>query len=97
MADNKGASSKVKIPCLDDKNYLHWSMRIKAHLCHKDVLKYILKPPVPLSGAAANAVAKKHAKTVDILMNFISETAFESVITPDNEDSPHGIWSQIVT
>ncbi|PLW07267.1 hypothetical protein PCANC_26494 [Puccinia coronata f. sp. avenae] len=64
---------------LDEKNYLHWSMRIKAHLRHKGLLKYILKFPVPLSGAAANAVAKKHAETVDILMNFMSETAFESV------------------
>ncbi|PLW49320.1 hypothetical protein PCASD_02649 [Puccinia coronata f. sp. avenae] len=97
MADNEGASSKVNIPRLDEKNYLHWSMRIKAHLRHKGLLKYILEFPVPLSGAAANAVAKKHAKTVDILMNFMSETAFESVITPDNEDSPYGIWTQIVS
>lgn len=97
MADNEGASSKVNIPRLDEKNYLHWSMRIKAHLRHKGLLKYIFEPPVQLAGAAQDAVAKKHAETVDILMNFMSETAFESVITPDNEENPFAIWTQITT
>ncbi|KNZ55427.1 hypothetical protein VP01_2682g3 [Puccinia sorghi] len=33
------------------------SMRMKAHLRHKGLIKYITKPPVPLSGAAANALS----------------------------------------
>ncbi|PLW26249.1 hypothetical protein PCANC_26631 [Puccinia coronata f. sp. avenae] len=97
MADNKGNSSKVNIPKLDEKNFLHWLMRIKAHLRHKGLLKYITEPPVPLSGAAAEAVNKKHAETFDILMNYMSETAFESVITPENKENPHGIWTQIIS
>ncbi|KNZ61831.1 uncharacterized protein VP01_13512g1, partial [Puccinia sorghi] len=64
-----------------------------AHLRHKGLTKYILEVPVPLAGAAAEAVSKKHAKTVDILMNFMSETAFEAVITPENEESPYEIWN----
>ncbi|KNZ54915.1 uncharacterized protein VP01_2818g6 [Puccinia sorghi] len=95
MADNEGALAKVHIPRLDEKNFLHWSMRIKAHLRHQGLIKYILEPGVPLSGAAADAVAKKHHETVDILMNFMSETVFESVITPENEESPHNIWTAI--
>ncbi|KNZ52648.1 uncharacterized protein VP01_3491g1, partial [Puccinia sorghi] len=58
-------------------------LRIKAHLRHQGLIKYILEPGVPLSGAAANAVAKKHHETVNILMNFMSETVFKSVITPE--------------
>jgi hypothetical protein len=72
-------------------------MRIKAHLRHKGLLKYILELPVQLADTAHDAVAKKHAETVDILMNFMRETAFESVITPDNEDNPFAIWNQIIS
>jgi hypothetical protein len=97
MADNKGNASKVNIPKLDEKNFLHWLMRIKAHLRRKGLMKYIVDPPVPLAGAAANAVAKKRAETVDILMNYMSETAFESFITPENEENPHAIWTQIIS
>ncbi|KNZ53853.1 uncharacterized protein VP01_3118g3 [Puccinia sorghi] len=88
MADAKGSAPKVNIPRLDEKNFLHWSMRIKAHLCHPGLLNYILETPVPLLGAAAKAVAKKHAETVDILMNYMTETVFESVVTPKNGESP---------
>ena len=97
MANINGALSKVNIPCLDEKNFLHWLMRIKAHLRHKGLIKYILEPPTALAGAAADAVAKKHAKTVDILMNYMSKTAFKAVGTPNNKDSPHGIWTQIIS
>jgi hypothetical protein len=96
MADNEGAAGKVNIPRLNEKNFLHWSMRMKAHLRHCGLLKYVLGPPVPLGGAAAKAVAKKHNEIVDILMNYMTETIFRSVITPENKDSPHGIWTNIV-
>ncbi|PLW56102.1 hypothetical protein PCANC_04656 [Puccinia coronata f. sp. avenae] len=66
MANNNGAFSKVKMPKLDKKNFLHWSTRIKAHLRHKFLIKYINKPAALLAGAAAKAIAKKHAKVVDI-------------------------------
>ena len=79
MANNKGASSKVNIPKLDKKNFLHFSMRIKAHLCHKGLIKYINKPPIPLAGAASKAVGKKQAKTIDILMNYMSKTPLVSL------------------
>jgi hypothetical protein len=97
MADIESAAGKVNIPRLDEKIFSHWSMRMKAHLRHLGLLKYVLEPAVPLSGASADAVAKKHNKTVDILMNYMTETVFESVITPENEDSPYGIWSNIVS
>ena len=97
MADNESAAGKVNIPRLNEKNFLHWSMRMKAHLRHRGLLKYVLEPPIPLGGAAADAVAKKRNETVDILMNYMTETVFESVITPDNEDNPHGIWANIVS
>ena len=97
MADNESAAGKVNIPRLDEKNFLHWSMRMKAHLRHRGLLKYVLEPPISLGGAATDAVAKKHNETVDILMNYMTETVFESVITPDNEDNPHGIWANIVS
>ncbi|KNZ43831.1 uncharacterized protein VP01_9820g1, partial [Puccinia sorghi] len=79
MADNEGSTSKANIPNLDNTNFLHWSMRMKAHLRHKGLIKYITKVPVTLAGAAANAVNKKHAETVDILMKYMSKTAFEAV------------------
>lgn len=59
-------------------------MHMKAHLRHKGFLKYILEVPVPLSEAAAEAVHKKHMETVDILMNYMSETAFKAMVTPEN-------------
>jgi hypothetical protein len=88
MANNNGALSKVNIPKLDKKNFLHWSMQIKVHLRHKGLIKYITKPPVQLAGSAANAVAKKHAKVVNILMTFMSKTTFKEFITPNNQEIP---------
>ncbi|KNZ52596.1 hypothetical protein VP01_3507g4 [Puccinia sorghi] len=78
MADNKGGTSKANIPKLDDTKFLHWLMHMKAHLCHKGLFKYITEVTVALVGAAAKAVNKKHAKTVDILMKFMSKMAFEA-------------------
>ncbi|KNZ55782.1 uncharacterized protein VP01_2583g2 [Puccinia sorghi] len=57
MANKKGVLSKANIPKLDETNFLHWSMRMKAHLRHQGLIK------------------KKHTETVDILMNYMSETA----------------------
>ena len=95
MADNNGGESKANIPKLEKTNFLHFLMKMKAHLCHKGLLKYILKVLIPLAGAAAEAVNKKHTETVNILMNFMSETAFEAIITPNNEENPYKIWSSI--
>ncbi|KNZ43760.1 uncharacterized protein VP01_9895g1, partial [Puccinia sorghi] len=64
VADTEGAARKANIPKLDKKNFLNWSMRIKAHL-------------LVLSGAAADAVGKKHTRAVDILMNYMTKTVFE--------------------
>ncbi|KNZ58916.1 uncharacterized protein VP01_1834g5 [Puccinia sorghi] len=64
MADNEGSTSKANIPKLDDTNFLHWSMRMKAHLRHKGLIKYIIEVLVALTGAAAKAVNKKHAETL---------------------------------
>ncbi|KNZ63360.1 uncharacterized protein VP01_11551g1 [Puccinia sorghi] len=80
MADNEGGLSKANIPKLDDSNFLPWSMRMKAHLRHKGLLKYISEVPAILAGAAAEAVNKKHTETIDILMNYMSETAFKEII-----------------
>ncbi|KNZ59190.1 hypothetical protein VP01_1788g1 [Puccinia sorghi] len=55
MADNEGTTSKANIPKLDDTNFLHWSMRMKAHLRHKGLIKYITEVPAVLAGAAAEA------------------------------------------
>jgi hypothetical protein len=93
MANTEGALSKVNIPKIDKKNFLHWSMQIKAHLQHKGLIKYINKPPIPLARAAANAVAKKRAKLVNFLMNYVSEIAFKAVITPENKESPFNFWA----
>ncbi|KNZ48834.1 uncharacterized protein VP01_5385g1 [Puccinia sorghi] len=95
MADNEGSMSKSNIPELDNTNFLHWLMQMKAHLQHKGLIKYITEAPVELSGAAADAVNKKHTETVNILMNYMSETAFEAVVIPDNKKSPFKIWSSI--
>ncbi|KNZ52501.1 uncharacterized protein VP01_3552g3 [Puccinia sorghi] len=57
---------------------------------------HITEEPAVLVGAAAEAVNKKQAETVNILMNYMSETTFEAIITPDNEESPYEIWSAIV-
>ncbi|KNZ48081.1 hypothetical protein VP01_5929g2 [Puccinia sorghi] len=59
MADNEGGTSKANIPKLDDTNFLHWSMRMKAHLRHKGLIKYITEAPAILNGAAAEAWKKK--------------------------------------
>ncbi|KNZ61237.1 hypothetical protein VP01_14309g1 [Puccinia sorghi] len=34
MANTEGAAGKANLPKLDEKNFLHWSMQIKAHLRH---------------------------------------------------------------
>ncbi|KNZ56334.1 hypothetical protein VP01_2431g2 [Puccinia sorghi] len=63
MAENEGGSPKTKyIPKLDETNFLHWSMRMKAHLRHKGLIKYITEVPVTLSGAAADAGKKKNRR-----------------------------------
>ncbi|KNZ50718.1 uncharacterized protein VP01_4275g4 [Puccinia sorghi] len=85
MADNEGSKSKANIPKLNNVNFLHWSMRMKAHLRHKGLIKYITEAWVALSGAAADVVNKKHAKTVDILMNYMSETAFKTVVSDSGQ------------
>ncbi|KNZ45442.1 hypothetical protein VP01_8108g1, partial [Puccinia sorghi] len=69
------------IPKLDKKNFLCWSMKMNAHLCHRGLIKYVLETPNPLPGAAAKAVAKKHSKTVDILMNYMMEMVFKVMLT----------------
>lgn len=97
MAETEGASSTRNIPKLDDKNFAHWSMRIKAHLRHKGLLKYVLQPAAPLTGTVADTAAKKQAEAVDILMNYMSDIAFEAVVTPDNEEDPHAIWTKITS
>lgn len=97
MAESEGASSNRNIPKLDDKNFAHWSMRIKAHLRHKGLLKHVTQPAAPLAGAVAETAAKKQAEAVDILMNYMSDTAFEAVVTPDNEEDPHAIWLKIIS
>ncbi|KNZ58806.1 hypothetical protein VP01_185g8 [Puccinia sorghi] len=74
MADNEGGSSKPNIPKLDDTNYLHWSMRMKAHLRHKGLTKYITEAPAALVGAAADAVNKKHAETSDTAAALMHES-----------------------
>ncbi|KNZ50325.1 hypothetical protein VP01_448g6 [Puccinia sorghi] len=84
MANSEGGTSKSNIPKLDDTNFLHFSMQIKPHLRHKGLIKYITEVPGVLSGAAAEAVNKNHAETVDILMNYMSETAFEALYTCKN-------------
>ncbi|KNZ45065.1 putative signal peptide protein [Puccinia sorghi] len=50
---------------------------------------------VALSGAAADAIINKNTEKVDILMNFMSETAFKAIITPDNEENRFEIWNLI--
>ncbi|PLW12838.1 hypothetical protein PCANC_19202 [Puccinia coronata f. sp. avenae] len=78
----------------DRRAHALWACRYQGH---KGLLKHILEPPVALAGAAHDAVAKKNAETVDILMKFMSKTAFESVITPNDKDNPHAIWNQIIS
>ncbi|KNZ61142.1 hypothetical protein VP01_1446g1, partial [Puccinia sorghi] len=41
MADIEGGTSKANIPKLDDTNFLHWSMRMKAHLRHKGLINML--------------------------------------------------------
>ncbi|KNZ53352.1 uncharacterized protein VP01_3268g2 [Puccinia sorghi] len=72
MADNKGATSKANIPKLDDTNFLHWLILMKAHLRHKGLLKYVTEVPAVLVGAADETVNKRHAETVDIFMNYMT-------------------------
>ncbi|KNZ63608.1 hypothetical protein VP01_1120g3 [Puccinia sorghi] len=37
-------------------------MQMKSQLCHRGLTKYVLELSIPLSGAAEEAVAKKHSK-----------------------------------
>ncbi|KNZ60451.1 uncharacterized protein VP01_15516g1, partial [Puccinia sorghi] len=58
---------------LDDSNYAMWSIRIKACLRSKKLIKYVINPPdSTLTGAAQTAVPDKEAKTVNILMEYLS-------------------------
>ncbi|KNZ59042.1 uncharacterized protein VP01_1810g3 [Puccinia sorghi] len=88
MDNNEGGSSNLNIPKVDDTNYLHWSMQMEAHLCHKGLTKYITE--------TTEAINIKHAETVDTLMNYMSETTFKAIITPQNEENPYKIWSSIL-
>ncbi|KNE92867.1 hypothetical protein PSTG_13778 [Puccinia striiformis f. sp. tritici PST-78] len=90
------AHTKTNIPPLTENNYLQWSMRMTAYLCHTSLLKYVTDPPIDLSGAAATAVATKHAEVVHILMSHVSDPVFDMVVTPDIAESPFSIWQNIV-
>ncbi|OAV84751.1 hypothetical protein PTTG_31092, partial [Puccinia triticina 1-1 BBBD Race 1] len=60
-------------------------------------LKYILEPTgAGLNGAAAEAVGKKHAETIDFLFQFISEGVFKTVVNTDNAEDPHRVWMSIL-
>ncbi|KNZ51366.1 uncharacterized protein VP01_3983g2 [Puccinia sorghi] len=63
MADNKGGSSK--------------SMRMKAHLRHKGLIKYIT-PKFPSHSLEPPPMP---------------EMQLEAVVTPDNEENPYEIWN----
>ncbi|KAI7957570.1 hypothetical protein MJO28_004665, partial [Puccinia striiformis f. sp. tritici] len=90
------AHTKTNIPPLTENNYLQWSMRMTAYLCHMSLLKYVIEPPIDLSGAAATAVATKHAEVVHILMSHVSNPVFDMVVTPDIAESPFSIWESIL-
>ncbi|KAI7944826.1 hypothetical protein MJO28_010521 [Puccinia striiformis f. sp. tritici] len=90
------AHTKTNIPPLTENNYLQWSMRMTAYLRHTSLLKYVIEPPIDLSGAAATAVAAKHAEVVHILMSHISDPVFDMVVTPDIASSPFSIWENIL-
>lgn len=95
MANLNNGSSSRNIPKLDDTNYTSWLMRMKENLRHKGLLKYVLEPPTQFIGAVAEAFNKKLAETVDTLMNYMSATAFDAIITPANEEDPYAIWMKI--
>ncbi|KAI9604688.1 hypothetical protein KEM48_002444 [Puccinia striiformis f. sp. tritici PST-130] len=96
MADHEAQTGKTNIPLLTKTNFLQWSLRMLAYLRHLTLSKYVLEPPLlGLAGAAAAAVATKHAEVVHILMNHIHETVFETVVTPDIAEDPHAIWESI--
>ncbi|KNZ63519.1 hypothetical protein VP01_11332g1, partial [Puccinia sorghi] len=57
-------TSQANFSQLDETNFLHWSMHMKAHPRHKGPIKYITKVLVALSGASSKAVNTKHAETV---------------------------------
>lgn len=94
--DSEDRSMSRNIPKLDDSNYTQWSMQIKAHLRHKGLLQHCLTDSShSLEGAALTAVKKKLNETVDILMNYLGNSAFNAIITPDNEGDPFLIWTRI--
>lgn len=98
MAEKNERSSKKNIPLLDDSNYAAWSLRMKAYLRRKKLLKYVTEPPnLELHGAALENVKDKLAEAVDILMDFLGDVAFDSVITPSNDEDPHAIWGKITS
>ncbi|KNZ63761.1 hypothetical protein VP01_11046g1, partial [Puccinia sorghi] len=69
---------RYQLPALVDENESP-SMSQRTREIH-------LGSPTALSGSASENVNKKHAETVNILMNYMSKTAFKAVVTPDNEE-----------
>ena len=99
-AEDRMNVSNRNIPKLNDQNYAMWSMRMKAHLRAKGLLKVCTSEPTDvsmLSGAALTNANKKRNEAVDILMNYMGDDAFNAVITPENDEKPHLIWSKIIS
>ncbi|KNZ45683.1 uncharacterized protein VP01_7912g1, partial [Puccinia sorghi] len=73
MADNEGAAGKANIPKLDKKNFLHWSMRMKAHLRHRGLIKYVLETPSPLSDSTPGGI--QEVRQILIMSALIHESS----------------------
>lgn len=97
MTEQVDHSGKRNIPLLDDNNFAAWSTRIKAYLRSRKLLKYIKQDALSgLEGVARSNAANKQAEAVDILMEYLSPTAFDTIITPDNNSDSYLIYQKIL-
>lgn len=99
MTNSNDENQKAKgITKLNDENYAQWSRRMKVHLKHKGLWNYCLESTL-LTKNATDAARSKEEKlkteVLNIILQNMGDTAFDSVVTNENEDSPHLLWRSI--
>ncbi|KNZ46381.1 uncharacterized protein VP01_7318g1, partial [Puccinia sorghi] len=77
-------TSRKNIPLLDDTKFAAWS--------------YVTEPPdLTQAGVISIATRDKLAEAMNILIDYLSELAFDAVVTPSNEEDPHALWNKIIS
>ncbi|MBW0479726.1 hypothetical protein O181_019441 [Austropuccinia psidii MF-1] len=85
-----------KIPILDGTNFSQWNIKIKIHLCAKDLLD-VCEKSLPGDGTipATNKWLKASYNAINIITTQISERVFLEVINSETTKKANLLWAKI--